>query len=105
MCQLCRRALGTWPSVGYMADEQVCARRYILSVYWSITTLSTVGYGDWNPTTPAEMAFVVLYMLFVRTPAGSHCRSRPWAAASHADNTFCSASRGPSFTSRSRPVC
>ena len=40
--------------------------RYILSVYWSITTLSTVGYGDWNPTTPFEMAFVVLYMLFVR---------------------------------------
>ena len=39
--------------------------RYILSVYWSITTLSTVGYGDWNPTTPFEMAFVVLYMLFV----------------------------------------
>ncbi|KAK9840789.1 hypothetical protein WJX81_004819 [Elliptochloris bilobata] len=38
--------------------------RYILSVYWSITTLSTVGYGDWNPTTPLEMGFVVFYMLF-----------------------------------------
>ena len=48
-------------------DAHFCLCRYILSVYWSITTLSTVGYGDWSPTTPFEMAFVVLYMLFVST--------------------------------------
>lgn len=52
-----------------MTCNTMRACRYILSVYWSITTLSTVGYGDWNPTTPAEMAFVVLYMLFVRAPS------------------------------------
>jgi hypothetical protein len=83
-----------------MADEWVRARRYILSVYWSITTLSTVGYGDWNPTTPAEMAFVVLYMLFVRPPASPHCGSRPLAATARADGTVRPAARGPSAMSQ-----
>ena len=40
------------------------AEQYILSLYWSIVTLTTVGYGDMSPrsSTP-EQIFAVVYML------------------------------------------
>ncbi|KAG9133894.1 hypothetical protein Leryth_004619 [Lithospermum erythrorhizon] len=38
--------------------------RYITSVYWSITTLSTTGYGDLHPVNQKEMVFDIFYMLF-----------------------------------------
>ncbi|KAH7300922.1 hypothetical protein KP509_23G003400 [Ceratopteris richardii] len=37
---------------------------YIYSLYWSMTTLTTVGYGDLHAQNCAEMAFNILYMLF-----------------------------------------
>ncbi|GAB2284890.1 hypothetical protein Dimus_019343 [Dionaea muscipula] len=39
-------------------------RRYVTSIYWSITTLSTTGYGDLHPVNQREMIFGILYMLF-----------------------------------------
>ncbi|XP_010254477.1 PREDICTED: potassium channel AKT1-like [Nelumbo nucifera] len=38
--------------------------RYVTSVYWSITTLSTVGYGDLHAVNTREMIFDACYMLF-----------------------------------------
>lgn len=38
--------------------------RYVMSVYWAITTLSTVGYGDLHPVNKYEMLFDIFYMLF-----------------------------------------
>ncbi|CAL9152153.1 unnamed protein product, partial [Musa hybrid cultivar] len=38
--------------------------RYVTSLYWSITTLSTVGYGDLHVQNTWEMAFTIVYMLF-----------------------------------------
>ncbi|XXG65205.1 hypothetical protein AAC387_Pa05g2969 [Persea americana] len=38
--------------------------RYISSLYWSITTLTTVGYGDLHAVNTVEMIFNILYMLF-----------------------------------------
>ncbi|XP_057501365.1 potassium channel AKT1-like [Actinidia eriantha] len=38
--------------------------RYVTSMYWSITTLTTVGYGDLHPVNSTEMKFVTFYMLF-----------------------------------------
>ncbi|KAJ0985653.1 hypothetical protein J5N97_004009 [Dioscorea zingiberensis] len=38
--------------------------RYITSMYWSITTLTTVGYGDLHAQNTREMVFVTFYMLF-----------------------------------------
>lgn len=38
--------------------------RYITSIYWSITTLTTVGYGDLHPENTREMIFDIFYMLF-----------------------------------------
>ena len=37
---------------------------YTCAVYWSITTLATVGYGDLHAVNPGEMAFATCYMLF-----------------------------------------
>ena len=34
------------------------------SMYWSITTLTTVGYGDLHPVNTKEMIFDIFYMLF-----------------------------------------
>ncbi|CAH9144306.1 unnamed protein product [Cuscuta epithymum] len=38
--------------------------RYVTSIYWSITTLTSVGYGDLHAVNTREMIFDVIYMLF-----------------------------------------
>ncbi|PKA49049.1 Potassium channel AKT1 [Apostasia shenzhenica] len=38
--------------------------RYVTSMYWSITTLTTVGYGDLHAENTREMIFDIIYMLF-----------------------------------------
>lgn len=34
------------------------------SMYWSIITLTTTGYGDLHPVNSQEMIFDIFYMLF-----------------------------------------
>lgn len=38
--------------------------RYVTSTYFSITTFSTTGYGDFHAQNPREMLFDIVYMLF-----------------------------------------
>eukprot|EP00258_Populus_trichocarpa_P030140 XP_024446159.1 potassium channel AKT1-like [Populus trichocarpa] len=56
--------------------EQGIWRRYVTSIYWSITTLTTVGYGDLHPVNTREMIFDIFYMLFnlglTAYPFGQH---------------------------------
>lgn len=40
------------------------AIRYVTSMYWSITTVTTVGYGDLHAVTLGEKIFTMFYMLF-----------------------------------------
>jgi len=40
------------------------AGRYLLSLYWGLTTLATVGYGDITPQGSKEMCVTVLFMFF-----------------------------------------
>ncbi|CAD8168918.1 unnamed protein product [Paramecium pentaurelia] len=37
--------------------------RYVNSVYWAVTTMITVGYGDLSPQTPLERLFGVFFLL------------------------------------------
>nr|CAZ64538.1 inward rectifying shaker-like K+ channel [Vitis vinifera] len=44
--------------------EQSLWIRYVTAIYWSITTLTTVGYGDLHPENTREMIFDIFYMVF-----------------------------------------
>ena len=37
---------------------------YVASLYWTITTITTVGYGDVTPTAPSERIFAMFCMIF-----------------------------------------
>ncbi|KAK7260861.1 hypothetical protein RIF29_27160 [Crotalaria pallida] len=37
---------------------------YVTAIYWSLVTLSSVGYGDLHPVNTKEMIFDIFYMLF-----------------------------------------
>ena len=37
--------------------------RYMTTLYWSIVTFTTVGYGDYSPVNSAEQIFAIFYML------------------------------------------
>ncbi|KNA19902.1 hypothetical protein SOVF_056780 isoform B [Spinacia oleracea] len=37
---------------------------YVVSMYWSMSTLTKVGYGDFHPVNVREMIFVFFYTLF-----------------------------------------
>ncbi|KAK4774259.1 hypothetical protein SAY86_009194 [Trapa natans] len=51
----------TW--IANIYDDSLLIR-YVTSMYWSITTLTTVGYGDLHPVNTREMLFDIFYMLF-----------------------------------------
>jgi ankyrin repeat protein/CRP-like cAMP-binding protein len=36
---------------------------YVTSMYWSVVTFATVGYGDWSAVNSAEQVWCIVYML------------------------------------------
>ncbi|CAD8152036.1 unnamed protein product [Paramecium octaurelia] len=51
-----------WLSIYGLYDEP-WEIRYVNSVYWAVTTMITVGYGDLSPQTPLERLFGVFFLL------------------------------------------
>jgi len=51
----------TW--LGYEASEMSSFENYITALYWSVVTFTTVGYGDFSPSTSIEQIFGMIYML------------------------------------------
>lgn len=39
--------------------------RYVTSIYWSIVTITTTGYGDLHPVNDQEMTFGICYLFFI----------------------------------------
>lgn len=55
----------TWIGAVYPNFKQSSVGdRYITSLYWSIVTLTTTGYGDLHAENSREMLFDIFYMLF-----------------------------------------
>ncbi|KAF8115133.1 hypothetical protein N665_0030s0167 [Sinapis alba] len=55
----------TWIGAVYPNfKEEGLWSRYVASLYWSVMTLTTTGYGDLHAENPREMLFSALYMLF-----------------------------------------
>lgn len=54
----------TWIDVFYMKTEDYSLfTEYITSLYWSVTTMVTVGYGDVTPVTRNEKIMSITAML------------------------------------------
>ena len=51
--------MGTWME-GSDWDEQ---QTYLTSFYFTVTTITTVGYGDYSGSTNIEMTFCILIMI------------------------------------------
>ncbi|GLT97644.1 hypothetical protein SLE2022_151990 [Rubroshorea leprosula] len=56
----------TWIALVLSSDfkEQSLWLRYVTSMYWSIVTVTTVGYGDVHPVNSLEMVYDTIYLLF-----------------------------------------
>lgn len=50
-------------SIGTLFYHTVEGWRYIDSLYFSVTTLATVGFGDFHPATDLGKAFTVIYII------------------------------------------
>lgn len=54
---------GTWVFETGNVDSPIY-RRYLLSLYWAMVTLGTIGYGDLRPYSNTEKIFAILWMIF-----------------------------------------
>jgi hypothetical protein len=52
-----------WISIRYTTAALDPDHIYLESVYWSVTTLTTIGYGDITPNSPNEMKYAIVIML------------------------------------------
>ncbi|CAL4978542.1 unnamed protein product [Urochloa decumbens] len=81
--------------------------RYVTSIYWSITTLTTTGYGDLHAENPREMLFSTCYMLFnlgltayiignmTNLVVQGSCRTRNFRDTIHAASQFAARNQLP----------
>ena len=51
-------------------DQRAYWDRYIAGVYWAITTMTTVGYGDILPKSDVERLYATIIMLLGATVFG-----------------------------------
>ena len=52
------------PQLELPLNEMAIGDAYVVSIYWAVTTMSTIGYGDIKPTNTAERLFA-MFVMFV----------------------------------------
>lgn len=52
-----------WLVVSYEECSDRIWREYLMALYWSMTTLTTVGYGDISPSSERERVYTILAMV------------------------------------------
>ncbi|KAL5227927.1 hypothetical protein ABZP36_016192, partial [Zizania latifolia] len=88
-------------------SELFARYRFSFSIYWSITTLTTTGYGDLHAENPREMLFSICYMLFnlgltaylignmTNLVVQGSCRTRNFRDTIHAASQFAARNQLP----------
>ena len=52
-----------WPTIQPQGEGLTTLNQYVNSLYWSITTLTTVGYGDITPSSNIAKIFTMFVRL------------------------------------------
>lgn len=52
-----------WILTGAVSDKYGDGENYLRALYWCITTLATVGYGDITPQNPVQMVYTICIMI------------------------------------------
>ena len=52
-----------WIEIRFTRPIEDPGNAYLESVYWSVTTLTTIGYGDITPQNPTQMKYAIAIML------------------------------------------
>lgn len=63
---LCTHWIGCWQIAVYDASPEThIAMRYLQAIYWTVTTMTTIGYGDITPdkTNAGDLLFTMLIMV------------------------------------------
>jgi len=58
----CSTLLG-WMAIGTIVFHRLESWTWIQSFYFSVVTITTVGYGDFTPTNDASRLFTAIYIL------------------------------------------
>ena len=58
----CSTLLG-WMAIGTIVFHRLESWTWIQSFYFSVVTITTVGYGDFTPSTDASRLFTAIYIL------------------------------------------
>jgi hypothetical protein len=69
-CEYDQPSTNWYAELGPGSDADTYLKKYLITVYWVFTTMTTVGYGDITPTNDLERIYCVVVMIFGATVFG-----------------------------------